>query len=183
MSNPCSNGIGSECFKVSSMWIWGDQNIYPIATHIITQSGGPVWWRQIQACNVRSLRCRQTWMRSSWCCTQNRDSSENTTSRHTWCTFVIKHFVEDSSVCGAKSRVAEAMIPEQRVHATAKVTEVFMQTHFVLQTVSFLESWLFLLPFQTSEVAARSVKAIWVKRLSCRLLMIVCHWDPARRSG
>ncbi|GFX13575.1 putative DD41D transposase [Trichonephila clavipes] len=52
--------------------------------------------------------------------------------------FVVDHTIEDSPVCDAAPRVAEVMVSELRVHATANVVEPFVQT-LVLQTTPILD--------------------------------------------
>ncbi|GFW83235.1 uncharacterized protein TNCV_2508751 [Trichonephila clavipes] len=52
---------------------------------------------------------------------------------------VVDYTIEDAPVCDAASRVAAAVVSELRVHATANVVELFVQTIVVLQTTSILD--------------------------------------------
>ncbi|GFY01882.1 hypothetical protein TNCV_1468691 [Trichonephila clavipes] len=69
-----------------------DRDVFPIAPHTITPGDG-----------------------------QNRDSSEKMTFRHLCARFVVNHSIEDAPAIDAESRVAAALVSEQRVHADANV--------------------------------------------------------------
>ncbi|GFV95256.1 hypothetical protein TNCV_4586311 [Trichonephila clavipes] len=56
--------------------------------------------------------------------------------------FVVDHTIEDVPVCDAESGVAAAMVSELRVHVTANVVELSVQTLIVLQTTPILDSGL-----------------------------------------
>ncbi|GFX05485.1 hypothetical protein TNCV_1008071 [Trichonephila clavipes] len=56
--------------------------------------------------------------------------------------FVVDHIIEDAPVCDAASREAESMGSELRVHAAAKIVELFVYTLVVLNTTPILDSGL-----------------------------------------
>ncbi|GFW20688.1 hypothetical protein TNCV_1049111 [Trichonephila clavipes] len=53
---------------------------------------------------------------------------------------VADQTIEDTPVCDAVPREPAAMVSELRVHATANVVELFVQTLVVLQTTPILDS-------------------------------------------
>ena len=64
---------------------------------------------------------------------------ENTKSCHYIC-FHFEHAIEGASDCDVVSRVAKNIVSKLTVHASAKVIDLFVQTHIVLETSTFLDS-------------------------------------------
>ena len=48
------------------------------------------------------------------------------------CMSIVEKIIEDSPVCYVAQKVAEAMVTEMTVHATANVVELFVQRFLVL---------------------------------------------------
>ena len=97
---------------------------------------GLIWRCWMHSGNIRSPRCHHTWIRSSWGCKQNRDSSE--TRRHTCCVQVHRwrHYYMWCSIKGSQSHGGRTGSPCCCRRQTAR------EDIFVLQTTPFRDSGL-----------------------------------------
>ena len=139
-----------------------------MAPYTITLGDESVWWCRIHTGNVCSPRCRQTRMQPSWCCKQNRDSSENMTLRSSWIQVVRlwTHYLRHSCLwCNVKdsrshSRRVDSLCCWRIVRA-----DIYLANH--------LTFWL------RAHMAARFLR---IRCLPSLLLVIAESWDLARHS-
>lgn len=84
----------------------------------------------------------------------------------------VHYPIERATVYNVASRIAEGMVAEVTCHAAAAVVEMFVPV--VLQTIPFL--------YSGRDVAVLYIKAMQVKCLTSRLVVIVDLRDPTRCS-
>ena len=143
--------------------------------HALLQMKSRIWRCRMHGGNVHSLQCHQERMRQSWCCKQDRDSSEYTTSPHSY--FQVCRWTHHSkrsclwcSVKSNRSNGHKTGCPYCCKHCrTVRVGTCCLANDPIY--------WL-----KARNLAVRSIETIWIRCLSFRLLVITGLWDPERRS-
>ena len=145
--------------------------MYPMALHTITSGDRLGWWCRMHASNTHSPRCRDTWF--DYRNAVDRIENHPKTRRHAILAFrfFVTHTIENHFYlwCSAKDSQSHG----RRVDSPycSKCRRIVRKDTSYLANDCF--SW-----FRTREVAVRYIKAMQIRCLSSRLLVVAGSWDP-----